>query len=54
MALNSYVEIESADIDTAAGDFVLFTLSRLGALSTDTLAGEIHVIDQRVVVNAIT
>jgi hypothetical protein len=51
MALNSYVEIQSANMSTAAGDFVLFTLKRAGA--TDSLAGEIHIIDQRVVVTAI-
>ena len=51
MALNGYIELESDSIATSAGDFVLFTLSRAGA--TDSLTGEIHVIDQRAVVTAI-
>lgn len=52
MVLDNYIEIESATIATSPGDSVLFTLSRAG--SSDGLAGEVHIIDQRAVVASIT
>jgi hypothetical protein len=51
MAEDDYVEVVSAEITTAPGDFVLFTLSREG--SADSFAGDIHIIDQRAVISSI-
>jgi len=52
MVEDNYVELESAQIDTTPGAFVLFTLIREG--SGDSFAGELHIIDQRAVVTAVS
>lgn len=52
MAEDDYIELVSAEINTTPGAFVLFTLSRAG--SSDSFAGDLHVIDQRAVVSSIT
>lgn len=51
MVEDNYVELQSSPITTSPGAFVLFTLSREG--SADSFAGDLHVIDQRAVVNTI-
>lgn len=51
MAEDDYVEVVSSEITTAPGDFVLFTLGRAG--SSDSFAGDIHVIDQRAAISSI-
>jgi hypothetical protein len=52
MSEDDYIEVVSAEIITAPGDFVLFTLGRAG--TADSFAGDVHVIDQRAVVSSVT
>lgn len=52
MAQDYYVEIESAAMTVTPGGFLLFTLTRNG--SSDSFAGDIHVIDQRAVISAVS
>jgi hypothetical protein len=48
IAIDEYIEIETAAFAVTAGDQVLFSISRLG--SEDGFAGSVHIIDLRAVV----
>lgn len=52
MSEDTYIELQSAEITSSPGASVLFTLSRAG--SSDSFAGELHVIDQRAVVTSVS
>lgn len=52
MAINEYVEIESAAFTAAPGDCVLFSMLRSG--SSDGYSGYVHVLDIRPVIEAIS